>query len=240
MFWIGFLIMPGIMLLLFCIMKGSRKLLNRLKNIFVNVRVIVCTMMFTILTYILTLVYSIVALASGNMVINAMLCAVFLVFSWCIVEKLYQILAEEDNNTETEKVLSYKDKNICQLCALIAVTLSGAMMSIQNDNRDYIILLSIAISIWIGAYVPISEIYKGMRIKAIFKGVLNDFKNKNPKVTITAIVSTTLLVILISKNELVEKINLVIEEIGKGIATSSIILILGLIVYGLTKKKQSV
>lgn len=79
-----------------------------------------------------------------------------------------------------------------------------------------------------------------MRIKAIFKGVLNDFKNKNPKVTITAIVSTTLLVILISKNELVEKINLVIEEIGKGIATSSIILILGLIVYGLTKKKQSV
>lgn len=239
MFWIGFAIIPITMFLLFLLMIGSGKLLNRFENVFASVKVIVCTIVFTFLTYVFTLFYSMVAMISGNMVINALLCAVFLVFSWCIVEKMYQKLAGEDGNTENEKTLSHKDKNVCQLWALIAVALSSALMWIQNGDKDYIMLLSIAISIWIGAYVPVSEIYKGIQLKTIFKGILNDFKNKKPKVTITAIISAAFVVFLISKNELAKKINLVIEEIGKGIATSSIILILVLIVYGLTKNKKS-
>lgn len=52
--------------------------------------------------FLFTLLYSIVAIVTGNVVVNALLCAIFLVFSWFIEEKLYQLLSGE-NDCEEEK-----------------------------------------------------------------------------------------------------------------------------------------
>ena len=169
MFWIGFLSIPLILLMLFGLMAGSGKLLNKIEKIFIHVKAVVCAVVFTFLSYVFTLLYSMVAIISGNAVINAMLCALFLVFSWYIVEKMYQKISGENfenkAENENEKALSHKDKNVCHLCALIAVVCSSVLLCIEKGDRSYLMLTSIAISVWIGAYIPISEIYQGIKFK---------------------------------------------------------------------------
>ncbi len=80
MFWIGFFSIPLILLMILGLMAGSGKLLNKIKKDYIHVKAVVCAVVFTLLSYAFTLLYSMVAIISGNAVINAMLCAVFLVF----------------------------------------------------------------------------------------------------------------------------------------------------------------
>lgn len=244
MFWIGFVSMPIILLFLLGLMVGSGKLLNKVEKVFVNVKVVVCAVVFTLLSYVFTLLYSMVAIISGNIVINAMLCAVFLVFAWYIVEKLYQIISGENVEMETEnkneKILSHKDKNICHLCALIAVVCSSVLVYIEKGDKGYLSLTSIAISIWIGAYMPISEIYQGIKFKVTFASVIDEFKNKKLSVVFSAVISAVFIVFLCSENDLTQKLNVAIEEIGKGIIVGSILLILGMIIYDLIKSKKHI
>lgn len=239
MFWIGFFSIPLILLMLFGLMAGSGKLLNKIEKNFIHVKVVVCVVVFTLLSYIFTLLYSMVAIISGNAVINAMLCAVFLVFSWYIVEKMYQKISGENKvENENEKALSHKDKNVCHLCALIAVVCSSVLLCIEKGDRSYLILTSIAISIWIGAYIPISEIYQGIKFKVIFESVIKEFKNKKLSVVFSAVISAMFMIFLVSENDLAQKLNVVIEEIGVGIAAGSITVILGMVLYGLIKNRK--
>ena len=46
------------------------------------------------------LIYSIVALLTQNIMLNAVICARFLVFCWFLVEKLYESMAGEVKNKE--------------------------------------------------------------------------------------------------------------------------------------------
>ena len=242
MFWVGFASILVIMLLLFLLMAGSGRLFIRFANFFVKVKVAICTVVFTLLSYVFTLLYSMIAIVSGNIVISTMLCAVFLIFSWYIVEKMYKMISGENNykGESIEKTLSYKDKNVCYLCALIAVILSSISLYFENENMDYIIVISIVISIWIGAYVPISEIYQGKNFKSVLLEVVAEFRNAKCIVVFTAVISVMFTVVLVYRNDLAQKLNLIIDEIGKGMAAGSILLILWMIVYGLIKGKKSI
>lgn len=242
MFWIGFFSIPLILLMLLGLMAGSGKLLNKMEKIFIHVKEVVCSVVFTLLSYVFTLLYSMVAIISGNAVINAMLCALFLVFSWYIVEKMYQKISgenfENEAKNENEKALSHKDKNVCHLCALIAVVCSSVLLCIEKGDGSYLILTSIAISIWIGAYIPISEIYQGIKFKVTFESVIKEFKNKKLSVVLSAVISAVFMLFLVSENDLAQKLNVVIEEIGVGIAAGSISVILGMVSYGLIKNRK--
>lgn len=242
MFWIGFLSIPLILLMLFGLMAGSGKLLNKIEKNFIHVKAVVCAVVFTFLSYVFTLLYSMVAIISGNAVINAMLCALFLVFSWYIVEKMYQKISGENfenkAENENEKALSHKDKNVCHLCALIAVVCSSVLLCIEKGDRSYLMLTSIAISVWIGAYIPISEIYQGIKFKVTFENVIKEFKNQKLSVVFSAVISAVFMIFLVSENDLAQKLNVVIEEIGVGIAAGSISVILGMVAYGLIKNRK--
>lgn len=99
-------------------------------------------------------------------------------------------------------------------------------------------LTSIAISVWIGAYIPISEIYQGIKFKVIFENVIKEFKNQKLSVVFSSVISSVLMIFLVSENDLAQKLNVVIEEIGVGIAAGSISVILGMVAYGLIKNRK--
>ena len=163
MFWFGFISIYLILLILIGVMKLSNKLIS---SILEGARRVVCALLFTLFVFLFTLLYSIVAIVTGNVVVNALLCAIFLVFSWFIEEKLYRLLSGE-NGSEKDKVLTKEDKNLCALFALIGVILSSIVLFCEDRNSEYFILVSMAVSVWIGTYVPVSEVYKGTSIKKI-------------------------------------------------------------------------
>lgn len=92
-FWIGFIGIYIVLLFLIFIMKESNKLIS---SILERGKTVVCTILFTWFVFLFTLLYSIVAIVTENIVVNALLCAIFLVFSWFIEEKLYQLLTGEN------------------------------------------------------------------------------------------------------------------------------------------------
>lgn len=147
------------------------------------------------------LIYSIVALLTQNIMLNAVICARFLVFCWFLVEKLYESMAGEVKNKE-KKILTKEDKSL-----------------------EYVTLISIVISIWIGTYIPMSEIYNRKTIKEIIGCIGNEFKCKK-LVWGYAVASSIIILILVSKNEFTLKLHGIIDKIGNGIACGPIIMII--------------
>lgn len=178
MFWIGFGSIYLIVGCLFLLMKLANGLFIKIVSKFKKVETAACVFVFTVFSYMSILIYSIVALLTENIMINALICAVFLVFCCFIVEKLYECMAGESKN-ETNKVLTKEDKNVCNLCSLLAVIISCIILSYEDKSLEYVTLISIAISIWIGTYIPLSEIYNRKTIKQIKCSIVKEFKCKN-------------------------------------------------------------
>lgn len=239
MFWIGFFSFYIIIGLLAVLMLGSQKLFDKFAQVVPNCKRVVCAIVFTLFSYIFTLIYSLVAMVTGHIVIDALICSLLLVFSWIIVEKMYQLIADEKVYDDKKiKVLTKEDKNVCNLFALIGVILSGVVLCYEDSSLDYVILISIAISIWIGAYIPISGIYEGMPIKELLCSILKEFESKNASVWISSILSTTVVTILGSKNEVVQRVNELIEEIGLGIAVGTMVFVLALVIWSRVKNAK--
>lgn len=110
MFWIGFGSIYLIVGCLFLLMKLANGLFIKIVSKFKKVETAACVFVFTVFSYMSILIYSIVALLTENIMINALICAVFLVFCCFIVEKLNECMAGESKN-ETNKVLTKEDKN---------------------------------------------------------------------------------------------------------------------------------
>jgi len=81
------------------------------------------------------------------------------------------------------------------------------------------------ISIWIGTYIPMSEIYNRKTIKEIIGCIGNEFKCKK-LVWGYAVASSIIILILVSKNEFILKLHGIIDKIGNGIACGTIIMII--------------
>lgn len=239
MFWMGFFSIYFILVILGLLMHFSGKILTKVDTILNGLKCIVCAVVFTLFSYIFTLLYSMLSILTGNICSNAIVCAIFLVFSWFLVEKFYQLIAGEkcDEKKET-KTLTKEDKNICNLFAFIGVILSCIVRYFQDGNSEYIVIISIAISIWIGAYIPLSSIYEGETLKKLILKVIDDFKSKKSSVYISAIVSTIITTILVLKNEFVVKLNEIIEQFGRGVAIGSMVLILLIIIFSYIRSKR--
>ena len=239
MFWIGFFSVYSILGLLILLMVGSGKLFDKLAAVFTKAKTVGCAVMFTLFSFMFTLFYSMVAIVTGNIVLNTLLCAMFLVFSWFVMEKLYQLMAGEKGcENEKIKILAKEDKNVCTLFSVIGVIFSSAVLCYEDQSLEYVILISIAISIWVVAYIPVSEIYKGTPVKKLVCIIANDFKSQKISVWISSIVSAIIVTVLASKNELVLKLNELVEEFGMGIAIASIVLILILTIMDLCRKRK--
>ena len=237
MFWIGFVSIYIVLFILCFLMKWSSKWLSK---ILVGAKTVVCAVEFTLVCFLLTLSYLIVLMVTENITMNSLLCAVFLVFSWFIEEKLYQLLAGANGHeNEQLKILTKEDKNLCALFALVGAIFSGMVLYHESRNSEYFILISVAISIWIGTYVPVEEVYNGTPVKKIVCTIKENFMSKKRSVWITTLITVVIVSLLVSRNEVCIKIRkMIIDEFAKGVTFGSLLLIIILIIVALSKKKK--
>lgn len=236
---IGFFSIYFILGILLLLMKGSGKILNGIGTVLSKGKTTFCAVMFTFFSFLFTLFYTMVAITTGNSFFSTLVCAIFLVFSWCMNEFFYRLIAEEKGcMDETLKALSKEDKNVCNLFALIGVVISSAILCYEEKNFEYVILISVAISIWMGAYIPISEIYKGTPIKELIFTIIREFRCEKKSVWISSILCIVIVTILVLKNEVVIKMNSIIEDFGVGLAMGSLVLVFVLAIVGLCRKRK--
>lgn len=235
---IGFFSIYFILGILFLLMKGSSKILNGIGTVLSKGKTTFCAVMFTFVSFLFTLFYILVAITTGNSFFSALVCAIFLVFSWCMDEFFYRLIAGEKGcMDETLKALSKEDKNVCNLFALIGVVISSAVLCYEEKNFEYVILISVAISIWMGAYIPISEIYKGTPIKELIFIIRREFKCQKKSVKISSFLCVFIVTILALKNEVAIKMNSIIEDFGVGLVMGSLVLVFVVVIVGICRKR---
>lgn len=239
MFWLGFFSVYLISGCLFLFMKFANRLFFKFEKILKRMEKVVCVFMFTVFSYMSVLIYAIVSLLTENIIVNAVICASSLVFCCWVVEKLYELMTGECKNKEN-KILTKEDKNVCNLCSLIAMIISCIILSCEEKSLEYIILISISISIWIGTYIPLSEIYNEKTIKEILSNIKKEFKCKK-SVWICSIVSSFAILVIVSKNEFILRLNRIIDKMAYGIVCGTIIMIVAILVasYFIKRKKNA-
>lgn len=239
MFWIGFFSVYLISGCLFLFMKFANRLFFKFEKILKRMEKVACVFMFTVFSYMSVLSYAIVSLLTGKLIISAVMCAVFLVFCYWMVEKIYEWMSGECKNKEN-KILTKEDKNVCNLWSLIAVIISCIILSCEEKSLKYIILISISISIWIGTYIPLSEIYNEKTIKEIVSNIKKEFKCKK-SVWICSIVSSFAILVIVSKNKFILRLDRIIDKMAYGIVCGTIIMIIAIMVasYFIKRKKNA-
>lgn len=239
MVWVGFLSIYVILGLLFLLMIISRNLFDRFKMTLSKFKCVWCAIVFTLCSFILTLFYSMLAIVTGNLVINALLCTVFLVFSWFVEEKLYQLLTEEKSCKNSEnKILLKEDKNVCNLFSLIGVIIFGTIQCYEDRSLEFVVLISIAISILIGAYIPISEIYNSTPAKELICTIIKEFRCKKVSVWISAILSVIVITISALKFGLIVQLNEKINDFVMGMSIGSIVMVVVFTILDFIKRKK--
>lgn len=236
MFFIGFASVYLIIGCLFLLMKFANRLFIKFENVLKKMEMVACVFVFTVFSYMSVLIYSIVALLTKNIMINVVICSGFLVFCWFLVEKLYESMAGEVKNKE-KKILTKEDKNVCNFCSLLAVIISCIILNYEDKSLEYVTLISIAISIWIGTYIPMSEIYNRKTIREIICCIAKEFKCKK-LVWGYAVVSSIIILILVSQNEFAFKLHRIIDKIGYGIACGAIIMIIAFLIVNYFIKRM--
>ena len=239
MFWIGFFSVYLISGCLFLFIKFANRLFFKFEKILKRMEKVACVFMFTVFSYMSVLSYAIVSLLTGKLIISAVMCAVFLVFCYWMVEKIYEWMSGACNNKEN-KILTKEDKNVCNLWSLIAVIISCIILSCEEKSLKYIILISISISIWIGTYIPLSEIYNEKTIKEIVSNIKKEFKCKK-SVWICSIVSSFAILVIVSKNKFILRLDRIIDKMAYGIVCGTIIMIIAIMVasYFIKRKKNA-
>ena len=239
MFWIGFFSVYLISGCLFLFMKFANRLFFKFEKILKRMEKVACVFMFTVFSYMSVLVYAIVSLLTESIIVNAVICAASLVFCCWGVEKLYELMTGECKNKEN-KILTKEDKNVCNLCSLIAVIISCIILKCEERSSEYIILISISISIWIGKYIPLSEIYKEKTIKEIACDIKKEFKCKK-SVCICSIASSCAILVIVSKNKFILRLDSIIDKMAYGIVCGTIIMIVAIMVasYFIKRKKNA-
>ena len=235
MFWIGFFSVYLISGCLFLFMKFANRLFFKFEKILKRMEKVACVFMFTVFSYMSVLVYAIVSLLTESIIVNAVICAASLVFCCWGVEKLYELMTGECKNKEN-KILTKEDKNVCNLCSLIAVIISCIILKCEERSSEYIIL----ISIWIGTYIPLSEIYKEKTIKEIACDIKKEFKCKK-SVCICSIASSCAILVIVSKNKFILRLDSIIDKMAYGIVCGTIIMIVAIMVasYFIKRKKNA-
>ena len=102
MFFLGFTGFYACIIILCIICRVVRKFSDRFLVAAKKIKTACCAFVFTIFSYIFTLVYSILSIVSGDTLVSAALCAIFLVFSWWMVNWLYKLMTGEHESKEKQ------------------------------------------------------------------------------------------------------------------------------------------
>ena len=115
---------------------------------------IYCTVLFTMSVFLASFISGFFCLISGELILGAAISAVVLLICWCSVELFYRV------NIDTEEILKENDKNFCNLCGLVIVAATGIYLYSKENYEDYLVMCSIAISIWIGHMFQLQKFFQ--------------------------------------------------------------------------------
>ena len=195
-----------------------------------------CAFVFIMFSYILTLLYTCITFITGNMLASAFICVSCLLISWTLTETVYRVIAG------TCEVLTIKDKNVCHLFSITGVVLSSLILGWENAEMGYGIIISCAISIIIGAYVPIKDIYDDKKISEMWDGFIEHFRGSKMTVKLAGAFCLLLTVILVSSNGFTVKLQTFIDTFGTGLAVgifSMVVVLIGISIVKEVVKKES-
>lgn len=208
MFWLGFL-SPYIGIFLIAIgMKLEGKRYNCIGKI---LKKIYCTVLFTLSVFLASLISSFLSLISGKLIFGAVISAAVLLICWCGVELFYR------NYIDMEEILNENDKNFCNLCGLVIVAATGIYLYSKENYGDYLVMCSIAISIWIGAYVPITKIFSGKKFRDLFIDAVSNFACKDKLVKSVSIITGLVILFLNTNSQESIAVNALIDKFSEGL-----------------------
>lgn len=181
----------------------------------------------------LTFFYSLVAISTSSNLLNAILGVIFLILSWMAENALYKIIADG------EEFMNLSDKNVSNFLALVCMAGSSVVCGIKLGSVEYIILFSMAISVFVGEYISIEDIYSNMSFATILSNIKSKFQCAHKKVWIIGIIINIFFLILLIFDEIANKLNKFIDRFGQGVVVGilSSLLVFILVMVGMEKKK---
>ena len=236
MFWIGFFAVFIVFIVTATLAKFTGKVFDRLITVLGRVKIVICTIVFTLSSYMLIIMYALIAIEVPD-IVNAVVCGLSLVLSWIVTEKLYELVVGKESSEN--KILTKEDKNLCHLSGLIGVITSSLIFYKQNGDDGYVMIISIVLGVWIGAYVPIADIFDGIKFSRIMKNVFKCFNSEKRLVLSSNVVSIIVIFILSLNSQLTQIIHKFIEEMGRGVVIGTIVLVVGVIIWNVVKKKRT-
>lgn len=232
-FWTFF---GGVLLVPIFFMFCHRKLFRKLEMT-IKIQGVIGAIMFTLFSFMLMTAYVLFSIATANILFSPVLCALALLFSWLTVEKLYEFSVGEENNEEgKKKILSKEDKNVCNLCAFVGMVISGIVFYYEYKQVEYMVWIGIVISVWIGVYIPITDIYKEVPMKKIVHNVFGEFQGRK-SVWISAIAVCIFVIIFTTNCKSIVVINEIAVKAARGLIAGSILLLI--ILWIISRKKEN-
>ena len=229
LFLLGFL-SPyiGILIIAIGMKLGGKKL----DSIGKSLKKLYCTVLFTLSIFGASLIASFISMISGELILGAIFSTVVLLICWCSVELFYRAYIDR------EELLKESDKNFCNLCGMVIVVAIGVYLFLAKNYRNYLEIGSIAISIWLGAYIPIVKIFSGEKFKNLIAETLSSFECKDNLVKTVSIMTGLIIFYLNMNSSGSIAINAAIDEFKKGLFWGCI-LILGVSIGKITYKKSA-
>lgn len=181
----------------------------------------------------LTFFYSLVAMSTSSNLLNAIFCAIFLVLSWMAENALYKRIADG------EEIMNLADKNVSNFLALVCMAGSGVVCGVKLENVEYVILFSMAISVFVGEYISVEDIYSNKSFAIVLSNTKSKFRHAHKSVWIIGIIINILFLVLLIFDEIANKLNYYIDKFGQGLAVGilSALLIFILVMVCVEKRK---
>lgn len=215
-----------------------RKLSERDSNTMNKLNKTMDSFTFMILSYFflfahVVLIYYIESHVWGLMV--PLVSALALCFIWWIMEKSYEISV---NCGRYKSQMNFKKKNSCYIISLIGLLFTGIVFYLMKKDSEYLKLAVIAASITIGAYIPVSAIYKNSLVTDIWDEVKSQFESFFRKDLVANMIFTIIITIISILAVFYKHFELFFRGFSIGILTISIVYVAELCIKNSLRDKS--
>lgn len=170
----------------------------------------------------------------GAEMISPVVSAGVLIIVWKIIDKVYSgMYCMRDKKTKKirndERQLTHQDKNLCNTVGMSGLIICGLVMFIQEKQWSYFGMCSMAIGIWIGAFISIQSIQSDHTVQAVKEGLKQNF-GEIDKVILVISILVVASIVCMSSLRCFARVQEVVDKLTLGFGIGSVIFVVGLLV----------
>lgn len=185
---------------------------------------------FSALSYLFNLEYICLASFLQEVILGEAICAISLILSVCVLEMLFEALSGREGND----TLTAQDKNVSVIISYFFVMIIGCASCSRLENIDFLKIISISLSLILGLYFPVQNVYKGFSLKRIFDEICSQFIGFK----LSVVISDVLLAVFLICISVIPKLHSLIEAMRGGLALGWVISICIALYYIIKKGKM--